>query len=393
MRPRSKTYTILDVKKCFLFAFVLVFITYLFTSGGKTPYDYSTRLSDSFLQGKYYLTENPPWLNELIPSGDEKYFVAYPPMPSVLLMPFRSLFGENFEQQFLAHLLGSGIAILSMAISWTIKKDKKLMIWTGALTAFGNIIWFLSTSGSSWYLGQVSAAFFLSAAIYESLNKKRPVITGVLLGAACLSRIEIILSFPFFLYIYKSKKQLTNYFKIIMGGLPFLLFNFFYNYKRFGVIWDKGYMLIPGVLEEAWYQNGLVNFTNIPHHLKILLLALPKFSKEFPFITPSWAGLAIWITTPAFVYSLFANLKEKVIKASWIAILAIALLLFSHGTTGFAQFGYRFAVDFYPFLIFLTIKGVAKTGLKWHHWLLLILSIMVNTWGTLWINKFGWVGY
>ena len=314
-------------------------------------------------------------------------------MPAILAMPFRLFFGNKFEQQFLAHLLGSGIVGLIMAISWTLKRDKKLLFWTGILTAFGNIIWYLSSVGSSWYLGQVSAAFFLTAAIYESLNKKRPIFTGLLLGAACLSRIEIILSFPFFLFVYKSKNWFLNYLKIILGALPFMLLNFSYNYIRFGVIWDKGYMLIPGVMDEVWYQRGLVNFANIPSHLKIIFASLPKFSDKFPFIIPSWAGLAIWITTPAFIYSLFAKFKEKIVKASWLSIAAISLLIFSHGTTGFAQFGYRFAVDFYPFLIFLTIKGVAKTGVRWHHWLLLILSIMVNLWGVIWINKFGWVSF
>lgn len=367
-------------------------LVYFFTSAGRTPYDYFTRLSDAFLQGKYYLTESIPWLNELIPI-DNKYYIVYPPMPAILAMPFRFIMGNKFEQQFLAHILGAGITIFTMLISWNIKRDKKLMIWSGLLTAFGNIIWYLSATGSSWYLGQVSAAFFLTAAIYESLNKKHPIITGALLGAACLSRVEVVLSFPFFLYIYKDKNWLLNYLKIVLGALPFLTFDFSYNLIRFGTIWNKGYMLIPGVTEEPWFQDGLVSLKYVPRHLKIMFLTIPKFIKEFPYIIPSWAGLAIWITTPAFLYSLFANIKEGIIKASWLAIITISFLILSHGTTGFTQFGYRRAVDFYPILIFLTIKGVARNGLRWHHWFLLCLSIIVNLWGTLWINKFGWVGF
>lgn len=383
-------------KKSFYLLIILVslsaLIVYFVTSAGKTPYDYFTRLSDAFLQGKYYLSENPPWLNELIPDSG-KYYVPYPPMPALLAIPFRFIMREGFRQQFLAHILGAGISIFSMLISWTIKKEKKLLVWTGLLSAFGNIIWFLSATGSSWYLGQVSAAFFLTVAIYESLNKKRPVFTGMFLGAACLSRVEMILSFPFFLYIYKDKHWFLNYLKIILGALPFLTFDFSYNLVRFGAVWNKGYALIPGVSEEPWFQDGLVNFRYIPRHLKIMFLAFPKFINNFPFIIPSWSGLAIWITTPAFLYSLYANLKERIVKVSWLAILIISLLILSHGTTGFTQFGYRRAVDFYPILIFLTIKGVSRNGPKWHHWLLLCVSILVNLWGTLWINKFGWVGF
>jgi len=381
------------MKKLVCLFFVLTFIIYLVSSAGTTPYDYFTRLSDAFLQGKYYLSQNPNWLNELIPAGNSIFYVAYPPMPAILLMPFRLVLGTKFEQQYLAHLLGAGIVALTMLNAWKIKRNKIFMIWVGLLTGFGNIIWYLSSTGSVWFLGQISAVFFLTVAIHEGLNKKRPVVMGIMLGAAFLSRIEIILSLPLFLYFSYNKTWFKNYIKLAIGILPFVLTNFLYNFIRFGVVWDKGYALIPGVMEESWYKNGLINLINIPNHLKIMFFALPKFLPQKPFIQPSWAGLAIWITTPAFIYAFKAKFKEKVVKYSWISIILISLLIFSHGTTGFAQFGYRFAVDFYPFMFLLIIRGTYKSSLKWHHWILLILSIMVNLWGVIWINKFGWVSY
>lgn len=314
-------------------------------------------------------------------------------MPAILAIPFVFLLKNNFQQQYLAHLLGAGIVVLTMFMAWAIKPDKKLAIWAGLLSGFGTIIWHLSAAGSSWYLSQTAAAFFLTAGIFEGLTKKRPVTLGLLFGAAYLSRIEIALAFPLLLYFLWGKDWFKNYLKLCLGFLPFLFANFFYNYIRFRVIWDKGYTLIPGVLQESWYQGGILNLKNIPNHLRIIFGALPIFSKTVPFIKPSWAGLAIWITTPVFIYSMLAKFKENIVKFSWLSILFISFLIFSHGTTGFTQFGYRFAVDFYPILIFLTIKGVARTGLTWHHWLLLSLSILVNLWGVIWINKFGWVSY
>ena len=370
----------------------LVFLIYFLSSTGNTPHNYFTRLADAFINGRYWLTENPPWLNELIPTGLNKYYVVYPPMPAILSIPFVFLFGKNFPQQYIAHMLGAGLVILTFAISWKIKKDKSLSLWSGILIGLGSIIWFLSSVGSAWYLGQISAAFFLTAAIYESLFKKRALLIGIFLGAAYLSRIQLVLSLPFFLYQIRGK-GLNDYIKIILGVTPFVIFNALYNYLRFGVPWDKAYYLIPGLLNEPWFSKGLFNISYVPSHLKVIFLALPIIKKGFPYIQPSWAGLAIWITSPAFIYSICASIKERFVQLSWFSILLISIVIFSHGTTGFAQFGYRFAVDFYPFLILLTIKGVAKTGLKWHHWLLLIMGVIVNLWGVLWINKFGWVGY
>lgn len=384
------------IKLLAIIVFGLIFAIYFLTSKGNTPYDYFTRLSDSFLQGKYYLTENPPWLSELIPAGSNKFYVVYPPMPALVSLPFRLIFEKKFEQQYLAHLLGAGIAALTILISWTIKKDLRLAIWSSLLIGLGSIVWFLSSVGSSWYLGQVSAAFFLTAAIYESLNKKRSMFIGILLGASFLSRIHTIISFPFFLYVLSGKDWFRKYFLFGLGVLPFILFNFSYNYIRFGTIFDQAYFLLPKVLAEekmSWFIHGVANPIYIPNNLKAMLWSFPKIQMSFPFIQPSWAGLAIWITTPAFIYVFWAEIKEKINIFAWFSIIMILLIVSSHGGTGWAQFGYRFAVDFYPFLLFLIIKGVARIGVKWHHWLLLIVSILVNTWGVLWINKFNWVGF
>jgi len=368
------------------------------TSAGNTPYNYFTRLADAFLHGKFWLTENPSWLNELVPAGENKFYVVYPPMPAILSIPLVMFFGKEFPQQYIAHVLGAGLVILTIKLSFLVKKDKTLAIWSGLLVGFGSIVWYLSSTGSVWYLGQISAAFFLTAALVEVLSKKRAVLIGIFLGAAYLSRLHTILSLPFFLYLLNPKLKLEKqkyikYFHLAIGVLPFIGFNAIYNYLRFGVLWDKGYFLIPGILDEPWFSKGILSPIYIVDHLKLLFWSFPKFFKYPPYIQPSWAGMAIWLTTPAFIFALLSRWKQAVVKLSWLSILLIFLVIGIHGGTGFAQFGYRFAVDFYPFLIFLTIKGVTRTGLKKIHWILLILGVLVNLWGVTWINKFGWVSY
>lgn len=315
-------------------------------------------------------------------------------MPAILLMPFVFIFGKSFPQQYLAHFLGALLVVLTMKLSYLLKKDKRLTLWSGALVGIGSIIFYMSSVGSVWYLGQITAAFFLTAALIESLDKKRLLLVSIFLGAAYLSRPHTILSLP--LYIFLIRKNLLNkksYLKFIIPFLIFLAFDSTYNFVRFGVPWNKGYFLIPGTLSEPWFSKGIVHLSYIFEDLKVAFLMGPKFLSHFPYIQPSWAGMAIWITTPAFIFALKAPLKEMVVKLSWLSIFLIFLVVGVHGGTGFAQFGYRFAVDFYPFLIFLTIKGVVKTKPKSIHWVLLLMGILVNLWGVLWINKFGWVSY
>lgn len=393
MKP-TKTFP-KSLKKYSFFAlmfFGFLFL-YMFTSNGNTPFNYFTRLADAFLHGKYWLSENPSWLSELIPANNGRFFVLYPPMPALLAIPFVALFGANFPQQYLAHLLGAGLVVLTAKMALQIApKNRLLAFWTGLLCGAGSIIWFLSETGSVWYIGQISAAFFLTAAIVELLGKRRAFLIGLFLGCAYLSRIHTILSLPFF--VFGAKKKFT-FKELVTMALPigFIgLADASYNFIRFGVPWNNGYFLIPGTLDEPWFSKGIMHPSYIIEDIKIAFLRLPNFFDHFPYIQPSWSGLAIWITTPAFVYALLAHWKEKIVKLSWLSIFLIFLIVGLHGGTGFAQFGYRFAVDFYPFLFLLTIKGVSHTGLKKVHWLLLFWAIIINLWGVVWINN-GWVSY
>jgi hypothetical protein len=198
------------------------------------------------------------------------------------------------------------------------------------------------------------------------------------------------------LYLLKDRGWFKNYALFAFGTLPFIIFDFVYNYLRFGVIWDKAYFILPTVLNELnqpWFSKGVANIAYIPANFQAAFWAFPKILTAAPYIEPSWYSLAIWITTPVFVFALFAPFRENLVKFLWLAVASIFFIVASHGGTGWAQFGYRFAVDFYPFLFLLVIKAVAKTGLKPIHWVLLVLSIIVNLWGVIWINIFGWVSF
>jgi hypothetical protein len=374
--------------------FVGLIVLYFFTSAGNTPFNHFTLLANAFLKGKFFIEANAPWL-EKVPIGGDKFYVVNPPMPALLLMPFVTIFGKEFPQQLLAHILGTGLSLVTAMLAFRLKRDMKLAIWSGLLTGIGTIIWFLSSVGSTWYLGQITAAFFLSLAILESFGKKRPFLLGLFLGATYLSRIHIALVFPFFIILNWDKlKYLKNLFYFILPITLFVGFDFFYNFARYGTIFNKGYFLIPGTSTEPWFSKGIMHPSYIIEDLKIAFLKLPIKISTFPYIIPSWAGMAIWLTTPAFIFSLKAKFSELWVKYSWLSIFIIFLIVGAHGGTGFAQFGYRFAVDFYPFLTLLTIKGViAQNGPKKIHWIFLIIGIIVNFWGVIWINKFGWVGW
>jgi hypothetical protein len=373
---------------------IVIFIIYWATSGGATPYNYFTRLAIAFLHGKYYLDINPPWLNELIPIANGKFAVVYPPAPAIISIPFVLIFGTNFEQQILSQIMGALATFVWGVIAYNKSRKKIVSFWVFLLVGLGNIIWYLSSNGSVWYTGQVSGFLFLSLSIYESLNKRRLPLTILYFSLAFLSRLQVILAIPIILYLnwnlLKYPKKLISF---ILGLSSFGIIYGVYNYARFGSFIETGYSLIPGVLKEPWYEKGLFSYSYAISNLKIMFASLPIIKNTFPYITPSWGGLAIWITSPAFIYALAAKIKHKQNLVTWISLLLVSFVIFFHGGTGFTQFGYRYAVDFYPLILLLIVEVVSKSKIRWHHWVLLSLSIVVNFWGVIYINKLGYVGW
>ena len=67
--------------------------------------------------------------------------------------------------------------------------------------------------------------------------------------------------------------------------------------------------------------------------------------------------------------------------------MAIAFIDWLFAATGWAQFGYRYGLDFMPFLWLLVVIAIGRR-LRWYHAGLIGLAVLINLWGVLWIDKF-----
>jgi hypothetical protein len=399
---RNRYYLLLG----FLF-FILAFVVYYFSGESReTAYHYFAPLAEAFLDGRLYLLTKPSWLNELLPV-DGKYYVIYPPIPAILLIPQALLSGPDINQTLASVFWGALSISVVYFLMRRLTESIRLQIWMTLLLAFGTIFWYLACDGKAWFFAQVASFFFLTLAVFETFGKKRPLLIGVLLGLSFWCRLPVILSLPFFLIMLSDQwinrdpnaglLKKINIRPLIMLGLGvgiFVILNFIYNYIRFDTIANVAYTM--QAMEEPWfYPKGLFHISYILKHLYVFFLKPPLFSWDAPYVIPSLEGMSILITTPAVIYAAFAGIRNKTALACWSAIIPVAMVSFTHGGYGWIQFGYRFAVDFYPFLLVLITMGMnsllkENSDLRWHQKLLIILSILVNTWGILWINKFGW---
>jgi hypothetical protein len=387
----------------FLAAFTIYWVT---GEGHATYYNYYVRLADAFLHGRLYLLENPSWLNELIPNPSGiGYYVVYPPFPAVLMAPLVAIFGLDLNQT----LFGLFFAAATIPMAYLVAKDvirkkkidtkvsRKVYVWFAVLFGFGTLFWYLASLGSVWLIAQVISAFFLFWALHEFFNKNRPLLVGLLVGASFWCRLPTALAIFFFALLAvwqqnpvdikgKIKSSLPYLGKLAVGMGFFVLLNFIYNYVRFGSIFDVGYWMIPGILDEPWFSKGFFSFYYITDNLVPFLTGLPIVTSTAPYLQFPMTGLAIWVTTPAFIFALKSKLKDATTISAWIATISIALIIFTKGLSGWG-FGYRYAMDFYPLLFLLTVQGMGS-NLRWYHKLLIIAGIVVNAWGVIAINKF-----
>lgn len=79
--------------------------------------------------------------------------------------------------------------------------------------------------------------------------------------------------------------------------------------------------------------------------------------------------------------------KDRLVLACWATIIPVALANWIFAATGWSQFGYRYGLDFMPFLWLLTVLAVGKQ-VRWHHLALIAVAVVVNFWGVLWIYQF-----
>jgi hypothetical protein len=377
---------------------LVAFTVYVISKGPVPAQDHYVWLADAFLHGRLGVTGTGALLQEIVPLNGN-FYVVYPPMPAVLLIPFVAAFGTSFDESVFSIL----IACVCVSLTWLMLKkigvNGHKALWLTALFGFGTCFWFVAAVGTSWYVAHVVAVLFLTSAIVLAFYKKSYVLVGLLLGFSVLARLPTALAFPFFLLlIYERNDAWKPRFKqavLFFVGLaiPVSLY-LMYNVARYGSILDLGYGLIPNIQQDPFFQQGIFNIAYIPRHIKAIFYQGPNILNTFPYIQPNWIGMGLFLTTPAFIF--IFNLKviwrNKLSRYAALAVLCILPPIITHGTVGFTQFGYRFSLDFTPFLMLLVAYGM-RENLGWIEKTLIILSILINLWGVVSIIGFNFVSF
>lgn len=361
-------------------------------------------LADGWLHGHLYVGIVPRDTQDFTLRNGH-WYVAFPPLPAVLMLPLVAIF-HLANPPLITFSLSVGMGILNIWLMlWVLKRfsyslfvGQKLIpvAWLLILFAFGSEHLYATMQGHVWELAHVVATTFLLLYIGETLGKRRPLVAGLFLGLAVLSRTTVLFTFPFFVlltmktehirplkvWMLRVLKQLVPFFAML--GL-FVVGMLIYNKARFGSFTDFGYagMNVNPIVSADLHKYGQFSLHFLPTNLRYMLFEPPRLIPSVPYLTFSSWGTGILWTTPAL---LFAFLAFRSPERRWLAgaLLAACLLpmvlLLLYFNTGWSQFGYRFSLDFLPFALLLAALGMQQVS-AWRGKALIALSVLMNLWG------------
>ncbi len=416
--------------------------------------------------------ENPHY------SADCKHYMQHSLGPALLEVPLAFFFGLSVNQTLVSAFIGGLTAPIVFGIARRFSKDRPTQLALTVLALFGTQFFYSAADGSVWHFAHTTAVFFTFGAIYATVVARRPLLAGALVGAAFMCRPTEILAGFFPLVAFSDawltaepgmrlwrRLRLRPLVALAAGVAPFILLTMAINALRFGNPFESGYSYTEQLYQISsrdTYVYGIFDPRYMARHVQVFWEQMPIIASTGAYVWPSWAGMAMWATSPPLFYGLFVHLRrfgrtalvlglsvaivcglliasavwigldwaevtptslplglhlapfwllvaaaialaigarDRVVVACWAAIIPIVVANWMFAATGWAQYGYRYGLDFMPFLWLLVVLAVRRV--KWHHALLIGIAVVINLWAVLWIFKFApaelfgwtWVSY
>ena len=367
--------------------------------------------ADAFLHGQLHLTARPPNLNDWVFERG-RWYVSFPPLPAVLMMPFVALWGLSFNDvAFTLPFAAANVALLYRLLRRIQQVEGgSRSEWDHAVFAlvfgFGTLAWSCSIRGEVWFTAEVVGVTFTLLYLHAALRAKHPVLAGAALACGTLCRTPIAFSAVFFLLeafldggrldganlraaLGDPQRRNKAVKRVALFAAPAAVIAApmaWMNAVRFGNPAEFGHShLYANRVNLDIRAHGLFSFHYLGRNLRSAFLLLPKLDLQ-PFrlgYDPN--GMSLLVTTPLFALLLFPRERLRLWRLLWITLAAVALPGFLYQNNGWQQFGFRFSLDYTPYLIILlALSGRALDGV---FWLLAALGVAVNAWGAAVFNR------
>ena len=359
-------------------------------------------LAEAFLDGRTWLAR-PLGPHDVVVL-DGRAYVPFGPGPALALVPLVAAVGRavavSWEPAVNALVAGAGVSlcwVLAGRLGVSRTSDR---IWVVVLFGFSTAMWWITARGGVWHTAHLLASVLTLLGLVEAFGRRRPLLLGLLAGAAFLTRAPLLFAVPFWAWSVLPREGdrgwqggrhpsvVRRWALLAIGLAPGILFALWYNAVRFGSPLESGYALatLPDWLADQRAQ-GLFSLVHLPMNVDYFLLKLPRFSSTFPWIRPDWLGMSILFTSPGLLLAIRADWRER---TSWAllgaAVLVLVPSLLYYGG-GWVQFGYRYFLDSLPFVIALVALAAARVGVGWLWRVAIAWGVVINLLSVYWVYR------
>lgn len=321
-----------------------------------------------WLQGHLDLGQNYSYLE--IAEYQGQYFISFPPVPSVLVLPLCLVFGTSAPDGLVAVAMGLVGAVYALKMAWLAgRRGSSALFWALFVTVGSNFL-HVGYCADVWYFAQTCAFAFTMLSLYHAMTDD--LRTGWLplffLALAFGCRPLQIVYLPLAAWLLWGKVRRSGL------ALPAALRRFWWwvlpplcvglalmglNYARFDNPFQFGHDYLPEFAVEK--ENGQFSPAYLAENWAKLwrLPALEDGKVAFP----TFNGCAFWLFSPIFlsfaVYFL-KNLRRAVRSPEVLLSVGLILVHFVtlclHATMGGWQFGNRYTIDALPALYFALMR-------------------------------------
>lgn len=340
-----------------------------------TRYNHFALLAEAWLDGRLDLAGGAPSYagnNDFAVYGGRTY-VVFPPLPALFLVPLVALAGDaRAVPDGLVFVLLAGVApaatFLALERLAELGRSELGRVENALLAgcfAFGSVYFFSAVQGTVWFAAHVVGTGFGALYLWSALGAGAPLVAGVMLGCAFLARAPLLFAAPLFLVELHRRalprRELGA--ALVRFCLPVaaaLALSFALNRARFGDGFEFGYRYLTIAWQARIERYGLFDYHYLAKNLGVLLTSLPWFDTGPAWVRINHHGLALWLTTPLYLWLLLRAPRLRSEAGLALTALLVSLPSLFYQNTGWQQFGYRFSNDYAPFLFAL----LAATGLK-----------------------------
>ena len=331
-------------------------------------------------------------LRRIQKSEGQTIYMSFPPLPTLLMLPSALISGRAGNDVIPTLLVAAAILPLALLMLRRLaeaalsKRSLHEDLWLVGALAFGSVLFFSSVQGKVWYTAQVVGVALALVYAWASIGAKRPVIAGIALGAAALTRTAMAFAVVLFLFEWwRTSKDRRTLIRFAVPIVAFAIPAMIYNYVRFGSITEFGHTYLDVRQQLQIEKYGLANYHYLARNLAVAFTLLPEWVGQSPWLRVSGHGLAIWVTTPLLLYVVWPREKPPIHRALWLTTAVVALPSLLYMNSGWVQFGYRFSLDYLVFLFMLIAIGGRPLGRLAKA--LIIAGVVINLLGALTFDR------